>query len=197
VKKIAFFDFDGTLTHEDSMFSIVRFVHGNLGFYWGMLQLSPFLIAFKLGLMGRKQIKELYLKHFFGGMPVEEFQSHCEAFSETILPKILRKEGLAKLQWHQRENHEVVLVSASAQNWLSQWCRKQQIHCIATKLEEEAGRLTGKLDGENCHGEEKVRRIQEIYDLSTYEEVYAYGDTSGDKPMLAMANQAFYRVFQK
>lgn len=196
MKKIAFFDFDGTLTKEDSMFSIVRFIHGNVGFYWGMIQLSPFLIAFKLGLMGRKQIKELYLKHFFGGMTAEEFDSHCHTFSESIIPKILLKEGLAKIQWHRKENFELVLVSASAQNWLINWCNKQQIQCIATKLEIKDGKITGKLEGENCHGKEKVRRIKEIYDLSTYSEIYAYGDTSGDKPMLALSNNAFYRAFR-
>lgn len=195
VKKIAFFDFDGTLTREDSMFSIVRFVHGNLGFYWGMFQLSPFLIAFKLGFMGRKQIKEVYLKHFFGGLSVEEFQSHCHEFSESIIPKIILNEGLDKLQWHRQENFELVLVSASAQNWLIHWCDKQQINCIATKLQIKSGKITGKLDSENCHGEEKVRRIKEIYDLDTYDEIYAYGDTIADKPMLSLANKAFYRPF--
>jgi len=41
-----------------------------------------------------------------------------------------------------------------------------------------------------------VRRILAAYDLSQYDEVYAYGDTKGDKPMLGLATIAFYKPFR-
>ena len=48
----------------------------------------------------------------------------------------------------------------------------------------------------NCHGKEKVRRINEAFNLADYSSVYAYGDTPGDRYMLAIANYKFYKPFR-
>mgnify|MGYP002412433442 CR=1 FL=1 len=66
---------------------------------------------------------------------------------------------------------------------------------LATQLEIKDHKLTGCYAGQNCHGEEKVRRIKAVYDLAQFDKIYAYGDTSGDKPMLALAHQSFYKHF--
>ena len=58
------------------------------------------------------------------------------------------------------------------------------------------GLLTGKIENQNCHGEEKVNRINAAFDLSQYDEIYCYGDTKGDKPMLRLATFAFYKPFR-
>ena len=44
--------------------------------------------------------------------------------------------------------------------------------------------------------EEKVIRIQEEYNLSDYQEIYVYGDSPGDKPMLGLATKSFYKPFR-
>ena len=66
---------------------------------------------------------------------------------------------------------------------------------LATELEITEGKITGKLRGKNCHGEEKVARIKAAYDLSKFENIFCYGDSEGDKPMLALATQAHYKPF--
>ena len=71
-----------------------------------------------------------------------------------------------------------------------------QITLLATRLEISGDHLTGKIRGANCHGEEKVRRIQEAYQLKEYPQVYAYGDTKGDLPMLKLADIRFYKPFR-
>ncbi|GAG97863.1 unnamed protein product, partial [marine sediment metagenome] len=47
----------------------------------------------------------------------------------------------------------------------------------------------------NCYGIEKVNRVQETYTLSQYEYIYAYGDSHGDKEMLSIANERYYKNF--
>jgi len=49
----------------------------------------------------------------------------------------------------------------------------------------------------NCNGKEKVSRIKEAFNLADFETVYAYGDSSGDKEMLAIATHAHFRPFTK
>jgi phosphatidylglycerophosphatase C len=48
------------------------------------------------------------------------------------------------------------------------------------------GRCTGRLAGENCRGPEKARRLTELL-AGRGALTWAYGDSSGDREMLAMA----------
>jgi HAD superfamily phosphoserine phosphatase-like hydrolase len=85
-------------------------------------------------------------------------------------------------------------VSASADLWLKDWCTQEGIaDLLATQLEVVNGVLTGNLASANCRGPEKVRRIQELLDIRDYERIFAYGDSSGDQEMLALAHEAWYR----
>ena len=43
-KKIAFFDFDGTITTDDSLLKFIRFVVGDRRFLLGLVVLSPMLV---------------------------------------------------------------------------------------------------------------------------------------------------------
>ncbi|HEY0608667.1 MAG TPA: haloacid dehalogenase-like hydrolase, partial [Chitinophaga sp.] len=76
------------------------------------------------------------------------------------------------------------------------WCASMGITCIATQLEVKDERLTGNILGLNCNGEEKVCRIRAQYNLEQYENIYAYGDSNGDKAMLAIAGTAIYKPFR-
>jgi phosphoserine phosphatase len=53
--------------------------------------------------------------------------------------------------------------------------------------------VTGRFLTRNCSGKEKVRRIEEQYDVKSFGYIYAYGDTPGDKAMLDLANERYYR----
>jgi phosphoserine phosphatase len=75
------------------------------------------------------------------------------------------------------------------------WSKQFEASLICTKLESRDGKLTGRIEGNNCRGKEKVRRIQLNYNLVEYDEVLAYGDSKGDKPMLGLAIQ-FYKPFR-
>jgi HAD superfamily phosphoserine phosphatase-like hydrolase len=87
-------------------------------------------------------------------------------------------------------------VSASAENWVKPWCDKYGIRCLSTKLEVNGGIITGKIRGRNCYGDEKACRIKETFDLSKFDLIIAYGDSSGDKEMLALAHERNYKPFR-
>jgi phosphoserine phosphatase len=74
--------------------------------------------------------------------------------------------------------------------------QQQGLELIASQLEIKAERITGKIKGKNCHGQEKVRRILEKHVISDYAEIYAYGDSRGDLPMMELASSKFYRPFR-
>lgn len=128
-------------------------------------------------------------------MPVEIFEALGQHYVQQRLPQILRPAGLKKITWHQDQGHQVVIVSASAKVWFEPWVKAMKLELVATDLETVNGRITGRFAGKNCHGQEKARRIQAAYRLANYAQIYAYGDTSGDKPMLALATHSFYKPF--
>lgn len=194
-KDIAFFDFDGTVTSKDSMLELARFYKGSTGFYAGMILLLPFLFALKTRLITGQQAKEKLLSYFFGGMHRKSFDALCIKFNEQKLPMLFRKNALDKIAAHKNKGHEVVLVSASAENWIMPFCTENNLACICSKLEVINDCITGKLNGANCNGPEKANRIKAQYDLSAFQHIYVYGDSSGDAEMLQLATEKHYRVF--
>ncbi|HEY4147755.1 MAG TPA: HAD-IB family hydrolase [Chitinophagaceae bacterium] len=195
-KRIAFFDFDGTITTRDTLLEMIKYQKGVFSFYLGFLLCSPFLLAWKLKMISNQRAKEITLRWFFSKMPLASFQERCDAFAAAMIDGLVRPKALTEIEKLKAAGAEIVIVSASADNWIQQWCGRHGLQLIATKLEISNERLTGRIEGRNCHGQEKVRRITAAYTLSQYDEVYCYGDTKGDKPMLSLATFRFYRPFR-
>ena len=195
-KRIAFFDFDGTITTRDTLLEIFKFYKGNFKFYLGFAINAPVILAWKAGIISNQAAKERMLQYFFGRLPVQTFQQQCDEFSKTVLPSLIRPKAMQEIEKHKAAGTEVVIVSASAENWIQQWCNLHNIQLIGTRLQVKNDLLTGKIENRNCHGEEKVSRINAIFELSQYNEIYCYGDSGGDKPMLRLATISFYKPFR-
>lgn len=195
-KGIAFFDFDGTITTRDTMLELIRYRHGVFRYLFGLAYLFPSLVALKLGMLSNHRAKEKMLRYFFGGMETAEFERICQDFQRELLPALIRPKALAMIKELKSGGVEVVVVSASAENWVSGWCEANGITLVASCLETREGNLTGMLKGRNCHGEEKLRRIRASYDLAAYGSIHCYGDTKGDLPMFSIATDRFYKPFR-
>lgn len=195
MKRLALFDFDGTLTYKDSFLEFIRYYHGKKAFYLGMFRLSPWLLAYKAKLLPNWRAKEKVLEYFFGRLPEKEFRRRGEAFARELIPAMLRPKAEQALRQHLAAGDRVLVVSASAEPWLRAWCNELGVELLATGLECENGLITGKIKGKNCYGPEKVRRIREYLKLEDYQEVYVYGDSSGDREMLTLASHPHYRYF--
>jgi HAD superfamily hydrolase (TIGR01490 family) len=193
---LALFDFDGTITTRDSFLEMLRFSHPASVFLRNMALSSPIIAAYKLKLVSNHRAKEHLFSSFYKGWAQQDFSQMARSLSEKVIVKLIRPEALSKIQWHLAEGHQVVVVSASFELQLAPWCEALGLELIGTRLVVSGGMLTGKLEGANCHGEEKVARIRQRYDLNSYRRIYAYGDTSGDKPMLKLAHEAFYKPFR-
>ncbi|WP_160717169.1 HAD family hydrolase [Chitinophaga solisilvae] len=193
---IAFFDFDGTITQKDTLWEIIRFHRGSMRMYLGVVKLLPALIRFKLKQLPAQEMKQRVFRYYFGEMTEEDFNAGCADFCRNRLPTIIRPQALTAIRKHQEQGHRIVVVTASAENWVSPWCASLQIGCIGTRLETRDARISGNILGINCNGTEKVNRIRQQFRLEDYQEIFAYGDSEGDKPMLALAHHAAFRPFR-
>jgi HAD superfamily phosphoserine phosphatase-like hydrolase len=92
------------------------------------------------------------------------------------------------LEQAQAEGSKVLIVSASIDNWVQPFFPSFTI--VGTQIEVIDGLLTGRFLTPNCYGQEKVRRILALHpDRSDYH-LIAYGDSRGDREMLAFADEA-------
>jgi HAD superfamily hydrolase (TIGR01490 family) len=195
-KKIAFFDFDGTITTKDTLLELIRFNKGAFHLYLGFLLNSPFVLGYKLKLLSNQAAKERILRYFFGGQSLQAFNAICDTFAKEQLPSFLWGKALQEIEKLKAAGVEITIVSASPENWIRQWAETMEVQLIATRLKVKEGKLTGRIHEKNCYGDEKARRIREVSDLGSYDEIYAYGDTRGDLPMLRLANFPFYKPFR-
>lgn len=193
---ICFFDFDGTITDRDSLPDFIQYVVGKPAYYFGLLIISPMLLCYVLKLIPNHVAKQKLISHFFKDRDANTFQSIANQYSHERIGEILRPAAIERIKWHQQQQHKVVLVSASMQSWLQAWCNELDIELISTQLEIDNGRLSGLFATKNCHGQEKANRIRQQFNLEDYDYIYAYGDSSGDTEMLALANESQYKPFR-
>jgi HAD superfamily hydrolase (TIGR01490 family) len=193
MKKIYAFDFDGTLTKSDSFLAFIRYACGARAFWMGLLHYSPWLVLMKLRLYSNGRAKERVFSHFFKGMEIDVFDALCHAFAREH-EHLLRPLALEAMAKARREGAEVLVVSASIDNWVKPFFTNAEV--LGTQVEVKAGRLTGRFLTKNCYGREKVNRILENHpDRSNYV-LIAFGDSRGDKEMLAFADEGHFKPFR-
>jgi phosphatidylglycerophosphatase C len=190
---LAIFDFDGTLTYKDSFLELIKFQKGKWRFYAGFLLLLPVLVLYKLKVIPNWRAKEIVISFFFNDVHIKDFQHNCNRFAKEIIPSMLRPDAVTKIKEHKERGDRVIIVSASAENWLKCWTDSLGVELLATRLESIHGRITGKLSGKNCYGPEKLKRLLAHLNPMDYAQIYVYGDSKGDREILEIATHKFYR----
>jgi phosphatidylglycerophosphatase C len=195
---LAVFDFDKTMSDRHSFWRFLRFVAGPGRFYSAFLPLMPVLIRYFGGKLTLMQLREVVIRHFLAGLPAAKFQELTRRFAAEKLPRWISAAALRRLRWHQAQGHATVLVSNAAEEYLRPWARQVGFdEVIGSRFEIKAGRVTGNLIGDHCYGIEKVNRLQAARGPLHQYCLYMYGDSAGDRELLALARFPHYRVFNK
>lgn len=192
-KQIAFFDFDNTITYKDSFIEFLFYSNTITKICLKSLFLSPLIILYFFKIIPNWRLKEIFLTAFFANLELDTFKKMADEFSKEKLPSIVKHEALEEIKFYKSKNVSVVIVSASVDLWLASWCANYGLDLISSKLEVKENKITGKLEGKNCYGIEKVNRIRAVYNLKEFDKIYAYGDSKGDIEMLALADEKYYQ----
>lgn len=195
---VAVFDFDGTITRKDTLLEFIREACGTPAFVFGFALYSPLLVLMKLHLYPNWKAKQKIFTHFFGGMPLAQFDALCAQFCAHSYDRLVFREAAEAIRAHLQERHEVAIVSASVENWVRLFAERLGVKTVlGTQLQIADGRLTGCFASKNCYGQEKVNRILTRFPQREEYTLVAYGDSRGDKEMLAFADQGKYKLFKR
>ena len=199
-ESLILFDFDGTLTTRDTLIAFIRYVHGTRRTVTGFLRYLPQLMLMKLHLYPNWKAKQKIFTHFFAGMSLDDFNDFCRRFAADNR-QLLRPQGLAVLRHAIDAGAQVMVVSASIDNWVAPFfCHEENGHhlsIVGTRIAVVDGKVTGRFLTANCYGPEKVRRVQALLSRARdHYHITAYGDSRGDKEMLQYADERHYKPFR-
>lgn len=190
---LALFDFDGTITTHETMPAFVKESTSRIRFLVGYPLLFPLVIGYKIGWVSGTTIRKALVRVAYSGVAAGTLQQHGKQFAASYLEQCLRPEAMQRIQWHRDRGDTIVVVSGGLDVYLRPWAERNDLKLICSKLESKDGRMTGNYDGEQCVLSEKAKQVRERYDLSSFDEIYAYGDTPEDRELLALTTHAFYQ----
>jgi len=189
--RIAAFDFDGTITREDSFLAFLRFVGGSARLYAVLCYYAPLLILMRLHLYSNHKAKEKVFARYFKHMALADFDNLCQSFYEQRGTHLIRPQILQVIQHHRQKGDKIIIITASLENWVQHFADHIGADVlIATQPEVVNGRLTGRFSTANCYGKEKVTRLLQLFPNRKQYYLIAYGDSRGDKELLQLADEA-------
>ena len=189
------FDFDGTLTWKDSFMAFLRWRAGARRYAAGMARLAPSAFAY-LGHRDRERLKARAVLEFLAGAPRTQLAADAQRFASERARRLLRPDAVEVWKRWQGQGARLVIVTASPEIIVAPFARGLGAErLIGTRLAfDDHDRVTGDFIGPNCRGPEKVVRLREAFGEDVILEA-AYGDTDGDREMLAIAEQPGMKVF--
>lgn len=173
------YDFDGTIYDGDS----------SVDFFLYALKQKPSLLryapkqAWGFLLFGLKRIGKTELKeYYFSFLSSLDVQKLTEDFWNRNQHKIFK--------WYlDQKKVDDIIISASPEFLLKPICQRLGIHhLIASTVDTQSG----KFSGANCHGPEKVRRLEVEYGITHIDRFYS--DSHSDLPLAQIADESFLVV---
>jgi phosphatidylglycerophosphatase C len=195
---LVFFDCDGTLTKHDSLVPYLLRVDGNAALFSFHVGQALFDVV-RAGRFSRNAAKQSLLFRCLRGRDVQELRTIGATYAQRMHASKLLPDAFARMVEAQ-DVATVVLVSASLDLYLEHFVSLLGINdCLCTEVEFDAcGRATGRLLGANVRGREKVQRVESwmgergLNRLECF--VTAYGDSKGDRELLAFADRGLLRA---
>ena len=171
------YDFDNTIYRGDSTADFILYCY--LHRPKSLLSLPRTAVCgllYVLRLMPKLTFKQ-NLYHMF--VYIDDMESFVAQFIDSHTDHIK--------EWYNRQQKDDdVVISASPEFVIVPFCRKIGIN---TAMASRVDMHTGKYDGINCHGEEKVLRYRSVYGDTPIQEFYS--DSRSDTPLAKISERAY------
>jgi HAD superfamily hydrolase (TIGR01490 family) len=202
LKKLAIFDIDYTITKKETLMELFKFViksdKKNIRFLPRAIYCGS---MYALKIYDEKKVKEKFLK-FIDGIKEEELAKLTRKFYEEKLKTILYEDAINMMKKLKNEGCDIYLISASPEFYINEFYNIKEVDkIIGTKFNFTDGIFMRKMNGENCKGEEKVRRLREVLKKEkidvNFKESYMFSDSLSDKPLLDLVGNPYLINYKK
>ena len=201
-EKLAIFDVDYTLTRRETLVEFYFFMmkkNPKLIKYLPKSILSSIFYVFKI--YDASKAKKTFIR-FIDGIEEKEMKRIVKEFYEVRLSKILYKDAIDMINKMKRQGYKIYLISASAEFYLSELYNIKEVDkIIGTRFITENGLHRNEITGENCKGEEKVKRLKEVLEKENievdFENSYMFSDSLSDLPLFNLVGHPYLINFKK
>ena len=192
MEKLAIFDIDYTITRKETLMEFFKYLVSkdikNIKFLPRALYSG---LMYGIKVYDEKRVKECFLK-FIENIDEAELAKLTKSFYDEKISKILYKD----------EVYMVVLISASPEFYVKEFYAIKEVDLIiGTKFTFEGGKFIRKMDGNNCKGEEKVRRLNKVLKEKNikvdFKNSYMFSDSLSDKPLLDLVGNPYLINYKK
>jgi HAD superfamily phosphoserine phosphatase-like hydrolase len=186
-KEILIFDLGHTIISCDSLkyFLFKWFCKKPKIFFINSLYLILIYVLFKITLINRKQLKEVFLRVAFKGSNKKEILKFSESFATLLISKYLREKSKKILN---KKNCIKILISASPNfyvNIIGKILKFDKVYSTKIDLNKKIGKIIGK----NCYGSQKLYIIKKLKYNTKY--LYFFTDSRSDVPLLNYCKKTF------
>jgi HAD superfamily hydrolase (TIGR01490 family) len=189
----AIFDLDKTITRQGTWSRFIRYATGGSFGFWAKLPLNGWqALKYKAGFADRASVKVCSIALYFEGQEKAALQEKADAFVAKDIASGLRKEARAVIEAHRAAGDRLIIASAAVDLICNAMARELGFDgVICTRLSwGEDNRLRSALEGENCYGVEKLRRVEAFFDGKRPPgPVVFYSDHHTDLPCLKWADR--------
>ena len=177
--KFTVYDFDGTIYDGDSSFNFIKFcISKKKSLIFHLPKMLIYLIKYKLKLIKKETMKECFFEI------ITKFDN-----IDLIITEYWNKyECKIKDFFIKKKNHKNdIIASASPKFLLEPIAQKYKVKDLFASP---INKNTGKYNGINCHGVEKVKLINNKYPRCEIIELYS-DDAMSDIPLLDLAKKSY------
>lgn len=201
-EKLAIFDVDYTITKRETL----------LEFYFFMMKKNPKLlkhlpksifssIFYVFKIYDATKAKRTFIR-FIDGIEEHEMKKIVKEFYQKRLTRIFYKDAIDTIIKMKAQGYKIYLISASAEFYLNELYNIKEVDkVIGTRFLKENGLHRNEMLGENCKGEEKVKRLKEVLKKENieadFENSYMYSDSLSDLPLFNLVGHPYLINYRK
>ena len=195
MEKLAIFDIDYTITRKETLMEFFKYLVSkdikNIKFLPRALYSG---LMYGIKVYDEKRVKECFLK-FIENIDEKELAILTKSFYDERLSTILYEDAVNMIKKLKNEGYMVILISASPEFYIKEFYAIKEVDLIiGTKFIFENGKFVRKMSGNNCKGEEKVKRLEKVLkDKNSY----MFSDSLSDKPLLDLVGNPYLINYKK
>ena len=202
MEKLAIFDIDYTITRKETLMEFFKYLVSkdikNIKFLPRALYSG---LMYSIKVYDERRVKECFLK-FIDNIDEKDLAKLTKSFYDERLSSILYKDAVDMIKKLKNEGYMVILISASPEFYINEFYAIKEVDLIiGTKFAFEGGKFVRKMDGNNCKGEEKVKRLNEVLKekniKADFKNSYMFSDSLSDKPLLDLVGNPYLINYKK